>query len=142
MPGSGSSSSNDGGYSSSNDGSSSADTPSGSAPEEPAKPADLGRRRLPKVKNLQSNEERVDEDLRVAKFYEDKGDLNAAYLRLRDAVKYLPNESETHFSLARLAQKLDKRDEAISEYSTYLKLEPDGENIKQARKALVELAKK
>ncbi|HEU4635378.1 MAG TPA: hypothetical protein VFS41_04320 [Edaphobacter sp.] len=136
MPGSESDSS-----SSSSSSSDSADTPT---PDNPAgdtgeTPHPSTRRRLPKVENLQTNEERVDEDLKVAKFYSDAGDLNAAYLRVRDAVKYLPNDPDTHFALAYVAQKLKKREEAIAEYNNYLRLAPDGERIKDARKALNEL---
>jgi len=97
------------------------------------------RRKLPKVEKLQSDEERAAEDLNVAKFYEQSGDLNAAYLRARDAVKVQPSDPEAHFVLGHLAQKLNNRDEAISEYNSYLQLEPDGEKIKQARKALAQL---
>jgi tetratricopeptide (TPR) repeat protein len=114
----------------------SADNPGGDTGDTPHPSA---RRRLPKVENLQTNEERVDEDLKVAKFYTDAGDLNAAYLRVRDAVKYLPSDPDTHFALAYVAQKLKKREEAIAEYNNYLRLAPDGVRIKDAHKALKEL---
>jgi tetratricopeptide (TPR) repeat protein len=97
------------------------------------------RKRLPKVQKLQSDEDRAAEDLDVAKFYEGKGNLDAAYLRTKDAVKVQPNDPETHFALAQIAEKLKKRDEAIAEYNAYLKLDPDGEKIKTARKALSQL---
>ena len=102
-------------------------------------PKAAARRKLPKVKKLQSDEERAAEDLEVAKFYEDLGDLNAAYLRARDAVKYQPSDPEAHFVLAHLAEKLDKRDEAATEYNAYIQLEPDGQKVKQARKALAQM---
>jgi len=102
-------------------------------------PRAASRRRLPKVEKLQTDEDRADEDLKVAKFYEQKGDLNAAYLRTRDAVKYQPSDPETHLALARIAQKLNKRDEAIAEYNAYLQLDPDGTEINQAHKALAQL---
>lgn len=137
MPGSDAGSSSS---SSSNDGASSAGD--SATPDTPTPPGALSRRRLPKVEKLQTDEDRADEDLKVARFYEGKGDLNAAYLRVRDAVKSLPSDSETHFALARIAQKLNKRDEAIAEYSSYLKMEPDGLNIKEARKALDQLRNK
>jgi hypothetical protein len=41
--------------------------------------------------------------------------------------------------LGHLAQKLNKRDEAIAEFNSYLQLEPDGQKIKQAHKALSQL---
>jgi tetratricopeptide (TPR) repeat protein len=142
MPGSSSSSSSSAdGYSSSRDNTS---VPDDSAPptDKADTPRPFGRRRLPKVEKLQTDEDRVDEDVRVARFYEGKGDLNAAYIRLRDAVKTLPSDSESHYELARIAEKLNKRDEAITEYSSYLKIEPDGRNIKKAQKALGDLQPK
>lgn len=148
MPGPDSSSGSSNSSSSSSDSSSNSDEPS----DKPAKDAagspldDKGsnpraavRRKLPKVEKLQSDEERAAEDLEVAKFYEDAGDLNAAYLRARDAVKVQPSDPEAHFVLAHLAEKLHKPDEAIAEYNSYIQLEPDGQKIKQARKALAQL---
>jgi tetratricopeptide (TPR) repeat protein len=145
MPGSSSSSSS----SSSSDGSSSsADDPNDTpAPADSRPPLDdkgdnpraAVRRKLPKVTKLQSDDERAAEDLDVAKFYEQSGDLNAAYLRARDAVKLQPSDPDAHFVLGHLAQKLNKRDEAIAEYNSYLQLEPDGQKIKQTRKALSQL---
>jgi tetratricopeptide (TPR) repeat protein len=144
MPGSDSSSSSS---SSSSESSSSADEPSDKPAGAAGSPLDdkgsnprAGvRRKLPKVEKLQSDEERAAEDLEVAKFYEDAGDLNAAYLRARDAVKFQPSDPEAHYVLAHLAEKLHKRNEAITEYNSYIQLEPDGQKIKQARKALAQL---
>lgn len=145
MPGSDSSSSSS---SSSSDSSSSADEPSENPTPDAARspldekgdnPRASVRRKLPKVEKLQSDEERATEDLEIAQFYEDKGDLNAAYLRARDAVKFQPSDPEAHFVLGHLAEKLHKRDEAIAAYNAYLQLEPDGQKIKQARKALAQL---
>ena len=91
------------------------------------------------MQDLQSAEDRATEDLKVSKFYENVGNLYAAYLRAKDAVKYQPGDPDTHFALAHVAQKMNKRDEAIAEFNTYLRLDPDGINIKQAQKALKEL---
>lgn len=141
MPGSDSDSSSGSSSSSSSSSDSSSDAPSADTPtaDKGDAPHPSARRHLPKVQNLQTNDERVDEDLKVAKFYTDAGDLNAAYLRVRDAVKYLPDDPDTHFALAYVAQKMKKREEAIAEYNNYLKMAPDGERIKDARKALKEL---
>lgn len=147
-----------GSSSSSSSSSSSADDPTGNPPsaadatrnppsadhpwdDKGNNPKAAARRKLPKVENIQSDEERAAEDLNVAKFYEERGSLDAAYLRAKDAVKYQPNDPDTHFALAHIAQKMNKRDEAIAEFSMYLKLDPDGLQIKQARKALSELQK-
>jgi len=97
------------------------------------------RRRLPKVKKVQTDDERVDEDLSVAKFYMRDENYQGAYLRAKDAVKIQPDYSAAHFALAEIAQKLKKKDEAIAEFQTYLKLDPEGEKAKDAQKALVEL---
>lgn len=91
---------------------------------------------MPKVQKLQTPDERVDEDIRVAKFYLNLDNFKAAYMRSKDAVQTEPDYAETHYSLAIAAQKLKKLDEAKAEYNTYLKLAPDGDNAKAARKAL------
>jgi tetratricopeptide (TPR) repeat protein len=132
------------GGSSSSSSSSSADDPGNTPPadkppvDDKTPPKNV-RRRLPKIEKLQSDEERAAEDLKVSKYYEEAGSLNAAYLRAQDAVKSLPSDPETHFALAHIAQKLEKNDEAVAEYNAYLKLDPDGVKIKQAQKALSQL---
>ncbi len=88
---------------------------------------------------LQSADEREAEDLSVAKFYSDSGDLQGAYLRSQDAVKTVPDDPEAHFALAEAALKLNKRDEAIAEYKACLKLDPVDKEAKAARKALARL---
>jgi hypothetical protein len=96
-------------------------------------------RKLPKVQRVQTDDERVDEDLYVAKFYMNDENYQGAYLRAKDAVSVQPDYSATHFALAEILQKMKKKDEAIAEYQTYLKLDPEGEKAKAAKKALAEL---
>jgi hypothetical protein len=106
------------------------------------KPGEEGssvHRKLPKVRRVQTDDERVDEDLRVAKFYMRDDNLPGAYLRAKDAVKVQPEYSDTHFALAEIAQKMKKKEEAVAEYQLYLKLDPDGEKAKAAQRALDEL---
>jgi len=130
--------------------SSSSSSSSSSSADDTDRPADAGspepnkangsvRRRLPKVEKLQSDEERAEEDLKVSKFYENADNLAAAYLRAKDAVKYQPSDPETHFALAHVAQKMDKREEAANEYNKYLELAPDGLRIKEVQKQLAKL---
>ena len=71
---------------------------------------------------LQSIDEREQEDLDVAHFYIQTGDLQGAYLRSQDAVKMAPDDPDAHFALAEIALKLNKKDEAIAEYNACLKL--------------------
>jgi tetratricopeptide (TPR) repeat protein len=88
---------------------------------------------------LQTNDEREQEDLDVAHFYVDSGDLQGAYLRGKDAVKIAPDDPDAHFTLAEVALKLNKKDEAIAEFSAVLKLDPTDKQAKDARKALGKL---
>jgi hypothetical protein len=96
-------------------------------------------RKLPKVKRVQTDDERVDEDLSVAKFYMNDENYQGAYLRAKDAVNIQPEFSAAHFALAEILQKMKKKDEAVAEFQTYLKLDPEGEKAKAAKKALAEL---
>jgi Tfp pilus assembly protein PilF len=91
------------------------------------------------VKKLQSDEEREAEDIKVARFYRDSGNLTGAYLRCKDAIKSQPDDPDAHFLLAEVARKLDKRDEAIAEFNALLKLDASPEQIKTAHKALSQL---
>jgi hypothetical protein len=131
--------------SSSSSSSSSGDDPSAATPGDTPTPGGdppegtSVHRKLPKVKRVQTDDERVDEDLRVSKFYLNDENYQGAYLRAKDAVQVQPDYSATHFALAEIAQKMKKKDEAIAEYQTYLKLDPDGEKAKAAKKALAEL---
>ena len=88
---------------------------------------------------LQTADEREAEDLSVAKFYTETGDLQGAYLRSQDAVKTEPDDPDAHFALAEAALKLNKRDEAIAEYKACLKLDPVDKEAREARKALERL---
>ena len=128
------------------DDSSSSSSSSGTDPDVPdtdlPKPGTEGssvHRKLPKVQRVQTDDERVDEDLRVAKFYMRDDNLKGAYLRAQDAVKIQPEYSAAHYALGEIAQKMKKKDEAIAEFQTYLKLDPDGEKAKDAHKALDQL---
>jgi len=133
--------------SSSSSSSSSGDDPNAAPDDNPTSKGDPSNppegtsvhRKLPKVKRVQTDDERVDEDLAVAKFYLHDENYQGAYLRAKDAVNIQPDYSAAHFALAEIAQKLKKKDEAIAEFQTYLKLDPDGEKAKAAKKALADL---
>jgi hypothetical protein len=88
---------------------------------------------------LQSADDREAEDLDVAHFYLQSGDIKGAYLRTQDAVRTAPDDPDAHFALAEAALKLDKRDEAIAEYTACLKLDPTDKEAKAARKQLAKL---
>lgn len=93
----------------------------------------------PVATKLQSNDEREQEDLDVAHFYVQTGDMQGAYLRSQDAVKIAPDDPDAHFALAEIALKLNKKDEAIAEYKACLKLDPTEKELKESRKTLAKL---
>jgi hypothetical protein len=140
----------DGGSSSSSSSSSSSDdaaAPAAAADKssdgvtDPGQPQ--GRHLLHRVNpigtKLQTPEEREAEDLDIAHYYSQTGDLKGAYLRSQDAVKTAPDDPDAHFALAEAALKLNKRDEAIAEYTACLKLDPIDKEAKAARKELARL---
>jgi hypothetical protein len=88
---------------------------------------------------LQDNDEREAEDLDVAHFYTQTGDIQGAYLRSRDAVKLAPDDPDAHFALAEAARKLNKRDEAIAEYTACLNHDPTSQQASAAHKAIARL---
>lgn len=109
-------------------------------PDDPAASVEQShRRKLPKVRNLQTDDEREAEDLKVARYYRSTGNWNAAYLRSKDAVKLKPDDPDAHILLAEAAHKLNKKDEAVAEYSALLKLDASDDQIKEAHKALSRL---
>ncbi len=90
---------------------------------------------------LQTDDEREAEDLSIAKYYLQSGNLPGALLRSKDAVKTVPDDPDAHFYLAETFQKLEMREQAIDEYNACLKLSPDDKEASSARKALAKLAK-
>ncbi len=94
------------------------------------------RRKLAKVEDPDARE---DKDLEVSRFYLASGNFIGAYNRAKDAVRLYPDDAEAHFALAAAAQKLKKNDEAVTEYTAYLKLDPGGDHDKVARHALTEI---
>lgn len=127
------------GSSSSSSGESSSNPDDGDQPKLEDKGSEGKKSRRAAAEKVQTPEERETEDLKVAKFYEDDGNLNAAYLRAKDAVEAQPDDSEAHFRLAEIAQKMKKKDEAVTEFQAYEKLDPDGVKIKKVKKALEDL---
>ena len=82
---------------------------------------------------------RAQKDDQVADFYKKSGNDRAAYLRYQDALRFKQDDAVAHFGLAELAQKEGKDSEAVEHYRAYLKLEPDGNKVKQAERALTQL---
>ncbi len=98
-------------------------------------------RAAPAAPKAPTADEREAEDLDVAKFYLDSGDLAGALLRAEDAVKTMPDDPDAHFALAEIAAKLGKKDQAIAEYHAVLNLDASGKQKKDSTRALAKLAK-
>lgn len=111
----------------------------GSSGDNPTPGRHILHRVNPPGTKLQTADEREAEDLDVAHFYMDQGDLAGAYLRGKDAVTTKPDDPEAHFLLAEIANKLNKREEAIAEYNACLKLDPTDKQARDSRKALTKL---
>jgi tetratricopeptide (TPR) repeat protein len=134
---------NSNGSSSSSSSSSSAadpDMPTATDPSDPDYvPEKSVRHKLPKVRVLQSDEDREAEDVKIAKYYGSTGNWNAAYLRSKDAVKIKPDDPDARLLLGESAHKLNKKDEAVEAYSALLKLDASDDQMKAAHKALSRL---
>lgn len=128
-----------GSSSSSSESPSDAPDPAKTASPDAGNPAKSTRRKLPKVEKLQSDEDREADDISVAHFYINVGNLQGAYLRAKDATAMQADDADAHLLLAEVAEKLNKRDEAIIEYKAYLKLDPGGNKSKAAQKSLARL---
>ena len=98
----------------------------------------FARKHLAKVEDLETRETK---DLEVARYYASTGNFQAAYLRAKDAITIIPDDPAAHLAVAQTAQRLNKKDEAIAEYKVYLTLEPNGDKVPSARKALAFLNK-
>jgi tetratricopeptide (TPR) repeat protein len=132
--------------SSSTDPTSDPDMPGAATPSAPTDPSDPDyvpeksvRRKLPKVKVLQSDEDREAEDVKIAKYYGSTGNWNAAYRRSKDAVKIKPDDPDARQLLGEAAIKLKKNDEAAEAYNALLKLDASDQQLKAAHKALEHL---
>lgn len=93
----------------------------------------FARKHLPKVEDMDHREA---EDVEVSKYYLTTGNFSAAYLRAKDAINIYADDAEAHLILARAAERLKLKQEAVGEYTAYLKLEPDGPQTKTVLRAL------
>jgi Tfp pilus assembly protein PilF len=88
----------------------------------------------------QTPDEREQEDLKVAAFYQNDGDFRGAYERAMDAVSIAGDDAEAQLALAEAARRLGKLDEAETHYKKCLTLDPVPKVKKAAEKALKEMS--
>jgi tetratricopeptide (TPR) repeat protein len=138
----------DAGSSGSSSSSSTSDSDAGSVgplagDDDPAAKAAEARRAARRNKGIvfkQSPDEREQEDLKVAAFYQNDGDFRGAYERATDAVSIAGDDAEAQLALAEAARRLGKLDEAETHYKKCLTLDPVPKVKKAAEKALKEMS--
>lgn len=78
-------------------------------------------------------------DVRVGGFYLQVKNYKGAYDRFLEATRVAPENGQAVFGLAEAARGLDRKQEAVTNYTIYLQAFPDGKKAKDAQKALKEL---
>lgn len=79
-------------------------------------------------------------DMDVGDFYlNEKKNYAGAMMRFRDALEQKPNDPLATFKLAQALEGLKQNDEAREDYAAYLKLEPKGPHVGEARQGLERL---
>ncbi len=82
---------------------------------------------------------RVEDDIKVGRFYFKDGNYTGATARYKDALERDPENPDAHFGLAEVLIKQNKRADAAAELQKYLVLAPDDDHTKDARKMLAKL---
>jgi hypothetical protein len=99
----------------------------------------------PKAKTSTSavDEAEFAKDMDVGAFYlNERRNYMGAMMRFRDALEHKPNDPLATFKLAQALEGLHRADEAREGYATYLKLEPKGHFVSDAKKAIDRLQSK
>ena len=85
------------------------------------------------------NPYRAGKDDEVGDYYFKRKNYKAALARYQDALIYKDHDAIANFRMAQCYEKLNQPDEAITHYKEYLRILPNGEFSKDARKALERL---
>jgi tetratricopeptide (TPR) repeat protein len=83
---------------------------------------------------------KASKDVEVGDFYFKKKNYTAAESRYREALYYKENDAIATYRLAVCLEKLDRPDDALSEYESYLKILPNGPEGPDAKKAIERLS--
>jgi len=78
-------------------------------------------------------------DIEVGDFYFKRKNYRAAEDRYREALLYKDNDATATIRLAECLEKMNRPDEAITEYESYLKILPYGPEAESAKKAIERL---
>lgn len=80
-------------------------------------------------------------DIEVGDFYFKRKNYRAAESRYREALYYKNNDAEATFRLAICMEKLQRPDDAVAEFQSYLRILPNGSKSEDARRAIERLSK-
>lgn len=72
-------------------------------------------------------------DLKIGDFYAKKGNDRAAAARYLEATRWNPQYAEAYWKLAAARDELGQNPQALDAYRSYLSLEPNGKQAKQAQ---------
>ena len=78
-------------------------------------------------------------DVEVGDFYFKRKNYSAAESRYREALYYKDNDAVATFRLAVCLEKLNRPEDAMAEYESYLKILPHGPEAEAVRKGLERL---
>ncbi|HEV2288743.1 MAG TPA: tetratricopeptide repeat protein [Candidatus Acidoferrales bacterium] len=78
-------------------------------------------------------------DVEVGRFYLDKGDLDGAIARFKDAMHHKPNFAEPRLLLGQVYEKKNDPASAIDYYQQYLKILPNARDSKKVRARVAKL---
>ena len=82
------------------------------------------------------NPHKAAKDVEVGDFYYKRKNYRAAEDRYREALFYKDNDAVATFRLAVCLDKMDRPDEARTQYEAYLKILPHGPQSEEAQKAI------
>ncbi len=116
-------------------------TSGGDTPVKAATLKDIGSHADSSAARVKLEENRVNDDVKVGRFYLRDGNLNGAETRFKDALQHDPDDPEAHFAMAELLLRQKRSDEAAAQLRRYLELAPDDEHTKDAKKMLAKLGK-
>ncbi len=79
------------------------------------------------------------EELKVGRYYAKKGSLRAAAGRYQEATRWDANFAEAYWRLGKTLEKLERHEEAMEAYASYLRVEPSGKYARTVRRSLDQL---
>lgn len=82
---------------------------------------------------------RAAKDIEVGDFYFRRKNYIGAESRYREALFFKQNDATATYKLAECLEKMERPDEALKEFESYLKILPNGPDAPEAKKAIARL---